>query len=134
MLTNVFIVSYGIAKCIGEITRGSVMCGCLTTNELIYNWMNTLYNRLKTGPVCGYVRCHYQTGPEKWQIFTKLNNGQGRYSDGRKLSGWWMLHILKTILSGFHSKRIWTPDKMVLTLKGHYSVHHSIWITKLCLV
>ena len=31
----VFIVSYRIAKCMREITRGSVMCRCLTTNELI---------------------------------------------------------------------------------------------------
>ena len=28
-------VSYGIAKCIKEITRESVMCRYLTTNELI---------------------------------------------------------------------------------------------------
>ena len=36
VLPNVFILSYGIAKCIREITRGSVMCRYLTTNELIY--------------------------------------------------------------------------------------------------
>ena len=35
VLPNVFIVSYGIAKCIREITRGSVMCRYLTTDELI---------------------------------------------------------------------------------------------------
>ena len=39
-----FIVSYRITKCIREITSGSVMCGYLTTNELIYDGMNTLYN------------------------------------------------------------------------------------------
>ena len=44
VLPNVFIVSYGIAKCIREITRGSVMCRYLMTNELIYDQMNTLYN------------------------------------------------------------------------------------------
>ena len=32
---NVFIVSYGISKCIREITMGSVMCRYLTTSELI---------------------------------------------------------------------------------------------------
>ena len=31
-LPNVFIVSYWIAKCIREITRGSVMCRYLMTN------------------------------------------------------------------------------------------------------
>ena len=41
-----FIVSYGIAKCKKEITRGSVMCRYLTTNELIYDRMNTLYNTI----------------------------------------------------------------------------------------
>ena len=35
VLPNVFLVSYGIAKSIREITRGSVMCRYLTTNELI---------------------------------------------------------------------------------------------------
>ena len=35
----VFIVCYGIAKCIREITRGSVMCRYLMTNDLIYDWM-----------------------------------------------------------------------------------------------
>ena len=35
VLLNVFIVSYGKAKCIREITRGSVMFRYLTTNELI---------------------------------------------------------------------------------------------------
>ena len=44
VLSNVFIVSYGIAKCIREIIRGSVMCHYLTTNELIKDRMNTLYN------------------------------------------------------------------------------------------
>ena len=32
-------VCYGIAKCIREITRGSVMCGYLMTNDLIYDRM-----------------------------------------------------------------------------------------------
>ena len=41
---RVFIVCYGIAKCIREITRGSVMCRYLTANDLIYDRMNTLYN------------------------------------------------------------------------------------------
>ena len=41
-----FMVSYGIAKCLREITRGSVMCRYLTTNELIYDRMNTLYNTM----------------------------------------------------------------------------------------
>ena len=40
VLTDVFIASYGIAKCVREITRGSVMCRYLTTNELIYDQMN----------------------------------------------------------------------------------------------
>ena len=44
VLPNVFFVSYGIVKCIREITRGSVMCHELTTNELIYDQVNTLYN------------------------------------------------------------------------------------------
>ena len=35
VLPNVFIVSYGIAKCEGEKIRGSVMGLYLTTNELI---------------------------------------------------------------------------------------------------
>ena len=35
VLPNVFIVSYRIEKFIREITRGSVMCHDLTTNELI---------------------------------------------------------------------------------------------------
>ena len=41
----VFIVSYRIAKCIRKITRGSVMGHYLMTNELIYDQMNTLYNK-----------------------------------------------------------------------------------------
>ena len=40
----VFIVSYRIAKCIREITRGSVLYGFLTTKELIFDRMNTLFN------------------------------------------------------------------------------------------
>ena len=40
----VFIVCYGIAKCIREITRVSVMCLYLTVNDLIYDQVNTLYN------------------------------------------------------------------------------------------
>ena len=44
LVLPVFIASYVIAKCIREITRGSVMCRYLTTNELIYDRMNTLYN------------------------------------------------------------------------------------------
>ena len=39
VLPNVFIVSYRIAKCIREITRGGVMCCYLTTIELIYDQM-----------------------------------------------------------------------------------------------
>ena len=35
VLPDVFIASYGIAKCLREITRGSVICRYLTTNELI---------------------------------------------------------------------------------------------------
>ena len=35
VLPNVFIVSYGIAKCAGEIIKGIVMGRYLTTNELI---------------------------------------------------------------------------------------------------
>ena len=35
VLPDVFIVSYGIAKYIREITRGSVMCHYLMYNELI---------------------------------------------------------------------------------------------------
>ena len=33
-------VSYGIAKCVREITRGRVMCSYLTTIELIWDQMN----------------------------------------------------------------------------------------------
>ena len=44
----VFIVSFGIAKCIKEITSESVMCRYLTTTELIYDQINTLYN-ISTG-------------------------------------------------------------------------------------
>ena len=40
VLTDVFIASYGTAKCIREITRVSVMCRYLTTNELIWDQMN----------------------------------------------------------------------------------------------
>ena len=40
VLPNVLIVSYGIAKRIREITRGSEMCHYLTINELIDNRMN----------------------------------------------------------------------------------------------
>ena len=39
VLTDVFIASYGIAKCVREITRGSVMCRYLMTNDLIYDRM-----------------------------------------------------------------------------------------------
>ena len=35
VLPNVFIVSYGIAKCVREIIRVSVMCHYSTTNESI---------------------------------------------------------------------------------------------------
>ena len=35
MLPNVFIVSYGIAKSIREIIKGSVICHYFITNELI---------------------------------------------------------------------------------------------------
>ena len=44
LVLPVFIVSYGIAKCIKEIASGSVMCHYLTANELIYDRKNTLYN------------------------------------------------------------------------------------------
>ena len=37
VLPNELIVSYGIAKPIREITRGSVMCHYLMTNDLIYD-------------------------------------------------------------------------------------------------
>ena len=36
MLPDVFIVSDGIAKCVREIIRGSLMFHYLTTNKLIY--------------------------------------------------------------------------------------------------
>ena len=35
---------YGIAKCIREITSGSVMCRYLMANDLICDQINTLYN------------------------------------------------------------------------------------------
>ena len=35
VLPNVFIVSYGTAKCVRELIRGSVMCRYLMTNDLI---------------------------------------------------------------------------------------------------
>ena len=41
----VFIVCYGIAKYIREKTRGSVMCRYLMANDLIYDRINTLYNK-----------------------------------------------------------------------------------------
>ena len=37
LLLLVFIVCYGFAKCIREITRERVMCHYLTTHELIYD-------------------------------------------------------------------------------------------------
>ena len=37
MLTDVFIVSYEIAKCVKEITRGSEMAIILMTNEFVYS-------------------------------------------------------------------------------------------------
>ena len=40
----VFIACYRIAKCIIEITRGSVMRRYLKANDLIFDRMNTLYN------------------------------------------------------------------------------------------
>ena len=43
--------AFGIAKCIREITRGSVMCHYLTANDLIYDQMNTLYNTLNPNSV-----------------------------------------------------------------------------------
>ena len=43
VLPNVFIVSYGIAKCIREITRGSVMCHYLMINELILDLRSNEY-------------------------------------------------------------------------------------------
>ena len=45
LLTDVFIASYRIAKWVREITRGSVMCRYLMTNELIWDQMNS-FNRL----------------------------------------------------------------------------------------
>ena len=51
----VFIVSYGIAKCIREITRGSVMCCYLMTNDLIYDRMNTLYNTIIASKLIGNI-------------------------------------------------------------------------------
>ena len=40
----VFVVCYRIAKCIREITSGSVMCRYLMANDLICDQINTLYN------------------------------------------------------------------------------------------
>ena len=59
LVLPVFIVSYGIAKCIREITRGSVMCRFLTTNELIYDRMNTLYNNIAKPLLCHSLQCYY---------------------------------------------------------------------------
>ena len=36
-------LSYRIAKCIRELTRGSIMCSYLMANDLIYDEMNTQY-------------------------------------------------------------------------------------------
>ena len=58
VLRNLFIVSYGIAICIREITRGSVLYHYLMTNELVYDQMNTLYNKIVDLPV--------------WQILVEL--------------------------------------------------------------
>ena len=41
MLPDVFIVSYEIAKCVKEITRGSVM-GHYFTNEFVYSFPDDL--------------------------------------------------------------------------------------------
>ena len=46
----VFILSNEIAKGIILITRGCVMSCYLTTNELIYDRMNTLYNIFSRAP------------------------------------------------------------------------------------
>ena len=40
MLPNVFIASYGFAKCIREISRGSVMCHYVMTNGWMDGWMD----------------------------------------------------------------------------------------------
>ena len=42
------IVCYGIAKCIKEITKGSVMCHYITANYLIYDRMNSLYKTIES--------------------------------------------------------------------------------------
>ena len=39
LVLPVFIVCYRIAKCIRGITRGSVMCHYLTTDDLIFDQM-----------------------------------------------------------------------------------------------
>ena len=44
LVLPVFIVCYRIAKCIREITRGSVMCRYLMAKDLIYDRMNTFNN------------------------------------------------------------------------------------------
>ena len=44
LVLPIFIVFYGFAKCITEITRGSVICHYLTGNDLISDQMNILYN------------------------------------------------------------------------------------------
>ena len=41
LVLPLFIVCYRIAKCIVEITRGSVLCPYLTANDLIYDGINT---------------------------------------------------------------------------------------------
>ena len=50
--------------CLQEITRGSVMCHYLTTNELIYDWMNTLYNSSSQKPTVPVFE--HQIGLLQW--------------------------------------------------------------------
>ena len=78
-MLQVFIVSYGIAKCKKEITRGSVICCYWMTNELINDWMNTLYNRNMDGSRLAIIAIHQFVKYQKlyfesrWQFGLELS-------------------------------------------------------------
>ena len=95
----VFSVSYGIAKCKREITRGSVMCHYLMTNKLIYDTMNTLYNSLSH---VWYV-----------QVCIRGRNGDDGWCIIITWAWWWCIVIKSFGHSLFHSNKIdkWSVNK-----------------------
>ena len=70
-MSLVFIVCYGIAK---EITRGSIMCHYLTTNDLVYDQMKIVCttSRKKSFINIAYeLQFHKIYFGKKWNIVKK---------------------------------------------------------------